>query len=224
MTRERSGAAGLVLAAGAGRRFGGPKALAVLGGERLVERCARVLAEGGCEPVVVVLGAGADAVRATAHLDTVEVVVADDWDEGMGASLRAGLAALEPTAAAAVVVALADQPLVGAEAVARLRTAWADGATAAVATYGGQPRNPVLLDRSVWSGVSRAARGDVGARGWLRAHPDAVRPVPCDGTGSPADVDTPADLAAVAAAVPPDEPAIPDATPAPPRAHVQEPA
>lgn len=187
--------AGLLLAAGAGRRFGGPKALARLDGELLVERGARVLREGGCGPLVVVLGASAAEVRAAADLRGAEVVVATDWSEGMGASLRAGLAALAPTPAPAAVVALADQPLVGAEAVRRLHGAWAGGARAAVATYGGCPRNPVLLDRSVWAGVAHTARGDVGARGWLRAHPELVEHVACDGTGSPTDVDTPADLA-----------------------------
>ncbi|MGB8651298.1 MAG: nucleotidyltransferase family protein, partial [Mycobacteriales bacterium] len=69
------------------------------------------------------------------------------------------------------------------------------GAVAAVATYEGQPRNPVLLDRSTWVEVAAGAVGDVGARPWLRAHPDLVSRVPCDGTGTPSDIDTPADLA-----------------------------
>jgi CTP:molybdopterin cytidylyltransferase MocA len=209
-----TGVAGLVLAAGEGRRFGGPKALVRLDGELLVERAARVLREGGCDPVLVVLGAAADDVRAGAHLSGGEVVVAAGWREGMGASLRAGLAALEPRPAQAVVVALADQPRVGAEAVRRLRAAWAGSARAAVATYSGQPRNPVLLDRSTWAGVAAAAVGDVGARGWLAAHPGDVVTVACDDTGSPADVDTAEDLAALAA--PTDPP--------PPHRPVEEPA
>lgn len=188
--------AGLVLAAGAGRRFGGPKALVAFGGELLVERAVRVLTAGGCAPVVVVLGAGADEVEARADLRGAQVVLAAGWAEGMGASLRAGLAAAA-TSAGAVVVALADQPLVGAEAVRRLRTAWVGGALAAVGTYDGQPRNPVLLDRAIWPEVVAAAVGDVGARGWLRTHPDRVTAVPCDGTGDPADLDTPSDLDAL---------------------------
>ncbi|SBW19040.1 hypothetical protein FDG2_0933 [Candidatus Protofrankia californiensis] len=92
-------------------------------------------------------------------------------------------------------IALADQPLVGAEAVRRLLTAHASGAVAAVASYGGQPRNPVLLHRAIWAEVSALAHGDVGARAWLRTNPDRVVTVPCDGTGSPDDVDTPDDLA-----------------------------
>lgn len=185
--------AGLLLAAGAGRRFGGPKALVELDGELLVERGARLLAEGGCDPVLVVLGAAAAEVQARASLP--EVLVAPDWETGMGASLRAGLQALEHREVDACVVALADQPRIGVEAVARLRAAFAAGAVAAVATYDGAPRNPVLLARSTWSEVAATAVGDTGARSWLRANAGLVVGVPCDGTGTALDVDTPADLA-----------------------------
>lgn len=187
--------AGLVLAAGSGSRYGGPKALAELDGELFVERAGRLLAEGGCDPVLTVLGASAQEVAQRARLGPV--VVADDWATGMGASLRAGLAALEAGQAEACVVALADQPLVGVEAVRRLLRAYQDGAVAAVATYGGAPRNPVLLSRSTWKQVAALAQGDAGARAWLRAHPEQVAAVACDDTGSPFDVDTPDDHLAV---------------------------
>lgn len=186
--------AGLLLAAGGGRRFGGAKALISLEGELLVERGARVLREGGCTPVVVALGAQADEVQAAASLP--EVVVVTDWESGLGASLRAGLRALQERDVSACVVALADQPRVGAEAVARLVAAHAAGAVAAVATYDGVARNPVLLDRRTWVQVAATTLGDVGARDWLRAHPELVTEVPCDGTGSTVDIDTPADLEA----------------------------
>lgn len=178
--------AGLLLAAGAGSRLGSPKALVEIGGSTLVDRGVALLRDGGCDPIVVVLGAVVVPVAGA------DVVVAEDWHEGMSASLRAGLAALN---AQACVVALVDQPLVGVEAVRRL-VALAGSAEAAVATYGGQPRNPVLLGRSVWSELSELT-GDAGARAWLRRHPDRVREVPCDDTGSPFDVDEPADLEAV---------------------------
>lgn len=183
--------AGLVLAAGGGTRFGRPKALVRLHGELLVERTCGILTAGGCDPVVVVLGADAATVWASAALpSTVENPA---WREGLGSSLRAGLAALDP-AVQAVVVALVDQPFIGPAAVRRLIAAWRDGAVAAVATYAGQPRNPVLLARDVFAEVAATARGDVGARAWLRAHPEQVAAVPCDDTGSPYDIDTPADL------------------------------
>jgi CTP:molybdopterin cytidylyltransferase MocA len=100
----------------------------------------------------------------------------------------------------AVVVALADQPLVGPEAVARLIAAYRDGATVAVAAYDGRARNPVLLARECWAEVIAMATGDQGARTFLRAHPDLVTVVECGDTGRPDDIDTPADLARITAA------------------------
>lgn len=187
--------AGVVLAAGGGRRFGRPKALVRWRGELLVERAVRLLAAGGCDPALVVLGAAADEVLATADLGAAAVVVNPDWPTGMGSSLRAGLAAV-PAAATAVVVTLVDTPGLGPESVRRLA---ATGADAAVATYGGVRGHPVLLSRAVLAEVAAAATGDRGAGPWLAAHPQRVRLVPCDGTGDPRDVDEPDDLAAVAA-------------------------
>jgi CTP:molybdopterin cytidylyltransferase MocA len=192
---ERRGAvAGVVLAAGAGRRLGQPKALVRLGGELLVERAIRTATQGSCDPVIVVLGSHAEQVLAAAQLEPAHQTVAANWSEGMGASLRAGIDAATALDCVAIAVILVDQPRIGAEALRRLITAWQAGALAAVATYDGQPRNPVVLDRSIWSAVSDAAHGDIGARGWLRAHPDEVAGVDCDGTGDPVDIDTPHDL------------------------------
>jgi len=185
--------AGLLLAAGAGRRLGRPKALVSYEGELLVERGARLLREGGCDPYVVVLGAAASEVLAVAELAGADVVINSAWRGGMGSSLRAGLAALEGRADAAV-VALVDQPLVTPEAVRRLVGAWRAHGRAAVATYEGMPRNPVLLPASAWPAVVAAATADTGARGWLRAHPEDVIAVPCDDVAAADDVDTPEDL------------------------------
>ena len=186
--------AGLVLAAGGGSRFGRPKALVSLDGELLVMRAVRTLTLGGCDPVITVLGAAADEVTTVAALP--HSVVNPDWASGLGSSLRCGLRSL-PQRAEAVVISLADQPLIRPEAVTRLAEAWSGGAVAAVATYATRPRNPVLLDRAVWPAVAAAASGDTGARPWLAAHPDLVSLVPCDDIGSAYDIDTPADLAAV---------------------------
>lgn len=179
--------AGLVLAAGEGRRLGGPKALVEHRGERLVDRAVRTLRAGGCDPVVVVAGA--------APLDVAGASVVDnpDWASGMASSLRTGLGAL-PAEAEAVVIALVDQPGIGAEPVRRLVAAYDGGAEVGVATYGGRPRNPVLLARRHWAEVAALAVGDVGARAFLRAHPERVTPVECGDTGDPTDIDTQADL------------------------------
>jgi len=191
--------AGLVLAAGGGSRYGSPKALVRLRGRLLVERAADLLAAGGCDPVVVVLGAAADQVLAAARLPRtgVRAVVNPDWPTGMGSSLRVGLAAV-PAEAEAVVVTLVDTPGLGPESVRRLVAA-GDPDGAAQATYGGRRGHPVLLGRTVIAEVAAAATGDRGAGPWLAAHPERVRLVPCDGTGDPRDVDVPDDLAAVVA-------------------------
>jgi nicotine blue oxidoreductase len=189
--------AGILLAAGDGSRLGRPKALVELGGRTLAERGVALLRDGGADPVLVVTGA--------VPLSMAGVRIVDNplWRTGMGSSLAAGLSALGSPGAAtagdcgAAVVALADQPLVGAEAVRRLIAAYRDGASVAVAAYDGKPRNPVLIAREHWACVLELATGDTGARPFLRAHPELVTVVECGDTGSAYDVDTPADLARV---------------------------
>ena len=188
--RVARGVGGLVLAAGGGRRFGGPKALAVVEGRRLVDRAAGLLRAGGCAPVVVVLGAAVVAVP-----DADAVVVNERWAEGMGSSLRAGLAAPELAGCSAVVVVLVDQPDLAAAAVRHLLDAHVAGATLATATYGGERGHPVLLGQEHWAAVAVAAVGDVGARPYLESHRDQVVEVACDDAGDPGDVDTVAALA-----------------------------
>ncbi|MDV8000679.1 nucleotidyltransferase family protein [Rhodococcus sp. IEGM 1408] len=173
---------GLVLAAGAGRRFGRPKALVEFRGVRLVDHAVALLRAGGCDRVVVVSGAVALAVPGA------EVVHNERWESGMGSSLRTGLTAI---GRADVVVIPVDMPWLGAEAVRRV--AGAD-ASLAVATYGGARRHPVFLGAQHLPGVIDSAVGDAGARHYLRAHSDRVVEVPCDDTGSPRDVDVSADL------------------------------
>lgn len=188
--------AGILLAAGDGSRLGRPKATVELAGSTLAERGVDLLKDGGTDPVIVVTGA------VPVELPGVVSVHNPDWQTGMGSSLATGLRAVEGGAAAAV-IALADQPLVGAEAVRRLIAAHANGATVAVAAYGGKPRNPVLIDRVHWPAVIALATGDAGARHFLRAHPELVTLVECGDTGSPADIDTPEDLAQVRASASP---------------------
>jgi CTP:molybdopterin cytidylyltransferase MocA len=186
--------AGVLLAAGEGSRFGRPKALVELNGRTLAERGVNLLRAGGADPILVVTGA------APVRLDGARAVYNPEWRSGMGSSLRAALLALgESDGIGAVVVALADQPLVGAGAVARLIAAYRDGARVAVAAYEGKPRNPVLLAREHWPQVIEMATGDSGARAFLRARPELVTLIECGDTGRPDDIDTPADLARIAA-------------------------
>ncbi len=184
--------AGLLLAAGSGSRLGRPKALVELGGERLVDRGVRTLADGGCAPVLVVLGA------AHATVPGALTVHNPDWVTGMGSSVRAGIDAA-PDSVDALVFALVDQPLVTSEAVRRLMEAYEQGARAAVATYNGNPRNPVLLGREHWSTVHSMAEGDVGARPFLRAYSHLLTTVACDDIASPEDIDTEEDLTRLSA-------------------------
>jgi len=212
--------AGILLAAGDGSRLGQPKALVVIGGQSLARRGIELLQAGGASPVIVVTGAatlgaaelaGAPAApgigtgasdRAPAEVVTVHN---PHWQTGMGSSLAVGLAAV-PGDCAAAVLALADQPLVGPEAVRRLIAAHAAGAGVAVACYEGQPRNPVLISRAHWAEVAELAAGDVGARPFLRAHPELVTRIECADTGRPDDIDTREDLERVAALLAPSGP------------------
>ena len=187
--------AAIVLAAGAGRRLGGqPKALLRHHGEYLVDRAVRIAREGGCEPVIAVLGASADEILRLAHPDTAAgAVVNPDWESGLGSSLRAGLAAVPATAGAALIL-LADQPFVSAEAVARVLRAHRAGADLAAAAYAGRRGHPVLVAARHLAQVAASATGDGGARGFLRDHEAGIALVDCTGAGRPADIDEPADL------------------------------
>lgn len=186
------GIAGLVLAAGGGRRYGMPKALVPYDGCLLVERAVRTLAGAGCTPVLVVLGAAADRVRAVADLSGADTVDNPDWATGLGSSLRTGLAGLARAPVTAAVVLLVDMPGVTAEAVRRVG-AGATATSLAAAGYPGRTGHPVLLGRDHWAAVAALATGDTGARPYLRAHADRVRTVDCADIADDTDLDTPAD-------------------------------
>ncbi|MFH8344218.1 NTP transferase domain-containing protein [Streptomyces sp. NPDC018045] len=191
--------AGLLLAAGGGRRLGGrPKALLDFRGRPLVENAARVLREGGCGPVHIVLGAAAEAVRERADLSGYETSDNPDWTRGMGSSLRVGLAALAGSGAGAVLVSLVDQPGIGAAAVARVIAAYAGGAGLAAAAYGGKRGHPVLFGADRWAAVAAGATGDRGARAYLTEHEGDLTLVECGDVAEPYDIDTPPDLSRLA--------------------------
>ncbi|SFO32737.1 molybdenum cofactor cytidylyltransferase [Geodermatophilus obscurus] len=181
--------AGMVLAAGGGRRYGMPKALVEYEGSLLVERAVRT-ARAVCDPVLVVLGARAVDVWRTADLDGATVLANRDWETGMASSLRTGLDGLRgwPGAVDAALVTLVDMPGMTPAALRAVATHAAPDALA-VATYGGVRGHPVLLGREHWAGVAATATGDEGARRYLAAH--AVTEVDCTGLADPVDLDVP---------------------------------
>ncbi|MFD5913985.1 NTP transferase domain-containing protein [Streptomyces massasporeus] len=199
-TRETTGGAravaGLLLAAGGGRRLGGrPKALLPHRGRPLVEHAVRVLREGGCATVHVVLGAQAGDVRARASLPGCVLVDNPDWEQGMGSSLRAGLDSLAGTGARAALVSLVDQPGIGPEAVARVLAAYEGEESLVCAAYDGVRGHPVLFGAAHWTGIAATATGDRGARAYLKEHRTAIALVECGDVARPFDIDTEADLA-----------------------------
>jgi CTP:molybdopterin cytidylyltransferase MocA len=180
---------GLLLAAGAGRRMGMPKALVSDDAGSWLVRGVETLRDGGCLPITVVLGADADRARDLVDGVDVAVVVADDWAEGMGASLRAGLRSLDGSAEDGVVVSLVDLPDLVPEVVSRvIAAAGAGPAALARASYDGRPGHPVLLGRDHWAGVVETAVGDQGARAYLGSRD--VTLVECADLATGRDVDS----------------------------------
>jgi len=177
---------GIILAAGEGRRFGGPKQLALLDGRPLIEHALQaMLAVPAIDPVVVVLGAHADRIRAEADLGGADVVVCADWADGQSASLQAGVGVLGDVEAA--VITLADQPFITPQVIAGVLEQ--RGRQLAVrATYDGRPGHPVLLERRLLDHVSEL-EGDIGARKLLVG--PHVRPWEVGRLCDPTDIDTP---------------------------------
>jgi CTP:molybdopterin cytidylyltransferase MocA len=176
--------AGLLLAAGAGRRLGMPKALV----DDWLVRGVEVLVAAGCSPVVVVLGAAHLQARALLKGRPVIVAVAADWTDGLSASLRTGIMAL-PAGTPAVVVTLVDLPDVGTSVVRRVLERGAEPVTLTRTTYHGRPGHPVVLGRAHWPGILEATHGDVGGRAYLEQQGPAL--VECGDLASGRDIDFP---------------------------------
>ncbi|MEA2198177.1 MAG: hypothetical protein QOJ25_2228 [Solirubrobacteraceae bacterium] len=202
--------AGLVLAAGEGRRFGGGKQLAELDGRPLLEHALEASERAGLEHRFVVLGAGADRIEATVEKHGHEVVLCPDWDEGMAASLRAGVKAARAAGASAILITLGDQPRVTTAAIKRILAARDSAGKAVRASYAGKPGHPTLLEDSLFDTLL-ALSGDEGARGVF--DPAFTKLVPCDDVADPTDVDVADDLVALtgqASSTPPVPPATDD--------------
>jgi molybdenum cofactor cytidylyltransferase len=185
--------AGVVLAAGDGSRFGGPKQLAELHGRALVEHALDALAAvPTVERIVVVLGARAEQIRTGADLSGTEIVVAPNWESGISASLQAGIAAVDTAEAA--LVTLADQPMITPQVIAAVIGRIDGPAPAARATYDGRPGHPVLIKRELFAEVLEL-EGDAGAGDLLELA--GVAKVECGRLASDHDVDTRDDLLAI---------------------------
>jgi CTP:molybdopterin cytidylyltransferase MocA len=173
---------GVLLAAGAGRRYGKPKVLV----DDWLDIAVSALHDGGCAQVVVVLGAAQVPVP-----PGVTAVTAADWDIGLSASVRAGLARADAMGADHAVLHVVDTPDVGAAVVARVLAAgWASGSGLARAYFGDRPGHPVVIARAHWPGVLAGLSGDQGAGAYLR-DAQGVERVDCSDLAGGRDIDEP---------------------------------
>ena len=153
------------------------------GEERLLERAVRVAEEAGCRPVVVVLGADAETIRESCRLGTAEILLNEEWPEGMAASVRAGIAALGDRVDA-VVLMTCDQPAVTEAHLRELMQAGSEAGSGAVGSgYAGRIGVPALIPAGLFEELC-GLRGDEGARGLLRGRRKIDLP------GGEVDIDT----------------------------------
>ena len=187
---------GVLLAAGPGSRMGGrPKCLLELGGVPLIRRQLIALSGAGVDEVVVVLGHHAEAIEPVVQDFPVTLVRNPDPDAGLVSSQRLGLAALAGRLDA-VVVALADMPLVQAQDITALIGAYKkrpEGTSVVVPFHAGEPGNPVVFSAEVRERIL-AGEANVGCREWRAAHPEALHRFETDIRRFRVDLDTPEDL------------------------------
>lgn len=175
----------VVLAAGSGRRMGGPKALLRIAGETLLERIAKAALAAGCQPVLAVVGNWEPGLG-DLH---VQVIVNTEAAEGMASSIRRGISAL-PTGLDAALLLTVDQPAVDAALLQQLQARFAEDPTRPTAcAYAGTLGIPAILPARLFPELL-ALSGDRGAKAILLRENAATLPFP----GGEADLDTPADL------------------------------
>lgn len=188
------GWAALILAAGAGRRFGGGKLLAPLAGAPVIRRTAQAVLAGGFDDVVVATGADHSAIAAALDGLACGTVPVPDWEEGMAASLRAGLAALG-SPGKGLFVFLGDMPLVPVGLSAALADLALREGYAARPRVRGKPGHPVAFTRAAMPDLA-SLTGDVGAAALLKRRAEGVAYLDTEASGALLDIDSPADLAA----------------------------
>ena len=186
---EKPGISAVVLAAGMSRRMGAPKQLLRIGGETILERTLKNVRASTVAEIVLVLGFAAERVEKEISTERVKIVHNRDYQQGMGTSLRAGLAAVDAGASAALVV-LADQPFVRPDTLDRLIACHQESKPQIIIpTYRGFRGNPVLLDRSVFPEL-QGLSGDVGCRAIFGSHTENICKLAVDDVGILLDIDS----------------------------------
>jgi molybdenum cofactor cytidylyltransferase len=189
MNRQATRVAAIVLAAGMSRRMGTPKQLLRLGGEGLLERTLNSVRGSGVDEIVLVLGASADEVCRQLATDGLRVVVNPDFQQGMGTSLRTGLAAVSASMQGALIV-LADQPFVCSSTLDQMIDyRRKHGPQILIPVYRGFRGNPVLLDRSVFPELMNLT-GDIGCRAIFGSHTESIQKLEVDDVGILLDIDS----------------------------------
>jgi len=192
-TNPASGISAVILAAGMSKRMGVPKQLLRLGETTLLEHALNNVRQSRVQEIILVLGHQAETIRKQLPLDNVKVIINPAFQEGMGASLRAGISALSPQAQGALVV-LADQPFIRPSTLDRLIAKHSElKPQIVIPTYRGFRGNPVLLDRSVFPELAGLA-GDVGCRAIFGDHTENILKVEVEDVGILLDADSEADL------------------------------
>ncbi|NQU36312.1 MAG: nucleotidyltransferase family protein [Actinobacteria bacterium] len=177
----QQGVAGLILAAGGGRRFGSPKAPYRFDGERLVDRAVKTLIAGGCDPIVVVLGAWVGSVP------DAQIVVNEDWEVGLSTSLTCGIQWMhEQAGIESALIVLVDTPSMTQESVDRVRRA---AGSLVVSRYGDRWGHPVRISRNHWEALANFVSGDEGARRYLQRHVEELTMLDADESEMPTDID-----------------------------------
>ena len=184
---NKPGVAAVVLAAGMSRRMGTPKQMLRMGDETILERTLKNVRASKVSEIVLVLGHAADEVQKTIATEGLKVVVNPDYQQGMGTSLRFGLAAVDADAA---LIVLADQPWISSNTFNRLIECHQERKPQIIVpTYRGFRGNPVLLDRSVFHEM-QALKGDVGCRAIFGDHVGNILKLPVDDPGILMDIDS----------------------------------
>lgn len=183
----------LLLAAGGSSRMGTPKPLLKWGDQTLIEHRIRTCLGTG-QPVIVILGSGAEEIQPLLDHFSVELFINKDWEEGMGSSIQCGIKEMKKTfpGAEGVIIALVDQPLVSHQHFRKMINLFDPGAEKILVSRdkSGLQGVPVLFDRSYFDTLQEIKR-DKGAKSIIRQHPDEVQIVPCDEVLD--DMDTPRD-------------------------------